>query len=203
MGRLRYGMLVSLDGYARDAAGSFDWAAPDDELHAYVNEREGGIRTYVFGRGMWETMRYWENPPAVDLTAPEHDEFVAIWKQTDKVIVSTTMDPPSEPRTELWAHLDLPRLATLVGESPTDVSIGGPTLAAHALQAGLVDEITAYVMPHVAGGGLRWLPGGFTSRLELREHRAFDSGAVAVVYDVERTTRDHRDRTSECRRGRP
>lgn len=184
MGRLRYGMLVSLDGYARDASGSFDWATPDDELHAYVNEREGGIRTYVFGRGMWETMRYWEDPPATDLTAPEHHEFRAIWKQTDKVVVSTTMEAPSEPRTELWDHLDLDRLATLVRGCPTDVSIGGPTLAAPALKAGLVDEITAYVMPHVAGGGLRWLPEGFTNGLELREQRTFDSGAVAVVYDV-------------------
>ena len=184
MGRLRYGMLVSLDGYARDASGSFDWAAPDDELHAYVNEREGGIRTYVFGRSLWETMRYWEDPPTSDLSAPEHHQFAAIWKQTDKVIVSTTMDPPPEPRTELWDHLDLARL---VRESPTDVSIGGPTLAAHALKAGLVDEITAYVMPHLAGGGLPWLPEGFESTLALREQRAFDSGAVALVYDVTRS----------------
>ncbi|WP_353952881.1 dihydrofolate reductase family protein [Knoellia sp. S7-12] len=187
MGRLRYGMLVSLDGYAKDASGSFDWAAPDDALHAYVNEREGDVRTYVFGRGMWETMRYWENPPSSGLTAPEHEEFAAIWKQADKIIVSTTMAPPQEPRTEFWDHLDLNRLATLVQEAPTDVSIGGPTLAAHALKAGLVDEITAYVMPHLAGGGLPWLPEGFTSALELREQRAFDSGAVALVYDVTRS----------------
>lgn len=186
MGRLRYGMLVSLDGYARDAHGSFDWATPDQALHAYVNEREGGIRTYVFGRKMWEVMRYWEDPPAVDLTAPEHHEFAAIWTKTHKVIVSTTMDPLPEPRTELWNHLDLDRLATLVRENPTDVSIGGPTLAAHALRAGLVDEITAYVMPHVAGGGLTWLPEGLTTELVLREQRAFDSGAVALVYDVTR-----------------
>lgn len=129
-------------------------------------------------------MRYWQSPPPGDLTAPEHDEFAAIWQETDKVIVSTTLGPPAEPRTELWDTLDLDRLATLVRDAPTDVSIGGPTLAAHALKAGLVDEITAYVMPHVAGGGLRWLPDGFTSSLALREQRTFEGGAVALVYDV-------------------
>lgn len=184
MGRLRYGMLVSLDGYGRDASGSFDWAVPSDELHAFVNDHERDVRTVVYGRGMWETMRYWQSPPEDELTAPEHLEFAALWQDTDKIIVSTTMERPTEPRTELWNELDLERLATLVREASTDVSIGGPTLAAHALKAGLVDEITAYVMPHVAGGGLPWLPDGFTNSLELREQRTFDSGAVALIYDV-------------------
>lgn len=184
MGRLRYGMITSLDGYARDASGSFSWAAPGDDLHGFVNEHERAVRTFVYGRGMWETMRYWQSPPEGELTAPEHHEFAALWQETDKVVVSTTLDPPTEPRTELWDRLDLDRLATLVRDASTDVSIGGPTLAAHALKAGLVDEITAYVMPHVAGGGLPWLPEGFTSSLELREQRAFEAGAVALIYDV-------------------
>lgn len=184
MGRLRYGMIVSLDGYARDAAGSFAWARPSDELHAFVNDQEGEVRTFVYGRGMWETMRYWQDPPTSDLSAPEHHEFAALWQESDKVIVSTTMDPPAEPRTEVWTALDLERLATLVRDSPTDVSIGGPTLAGQALRAGLVDEITAYVMPHVAGGGLRWLPDDYEADLVLREQRGFDTGAHALIYDV-------------------
>ncbi|KGN33740.1 deaminase reductase [Knoellia sinensis KCTC 19936] len=184
MGRLRYGMITSLDGYARDASGSFEWATPDDDLHAFVNDHERGVRTYVYGRGLWETMRYWQDPPAGDLTAPEHREFAALWQEIDKIIVSSTLSPPTEPRAELWPTLDLDRLATLVRESPTDVSIGGPTLAAAALEAGLVDEITAYVMPHIAGGGLPWLPSGLTTGLSLREQRAFRGGAVALIYDV-------------------
>lgn len=186
MGRLRYGMMVSLDGYARDASGSFAWAMPSDELHGWVNEKERDVRTVVYGRGLWETMRYWQNPPVEDFTAPEHHEFAALWQEIDKVIVSSTLEPPTEPRTTLWPTLDLDRLATLVGESPADVSIGGPTLAAAALEAGLVDEITAYVMPHVVGGGLPWLPAGLNTGLELRESRTFDGGAVAMVYDVRR-----------------
>lgn len=183
MGRLHYEMLVSLDGYARDASGSFDWAAPDDVLHGWVNERSRAVGTHVMGRGMWETMRFWEDPPTDELE-PVHREFAELWQKCDKVIVSTTMDAPTEPRTTLWRDLDLDRLAALVQESATDVSIGGPTLAAEALRAGLVDEVTAYVMPHLAGGGLRWLPEGAEGGLTLREQRAFDSGAVALVYDV-------------------
>lgn len=187
MGRLRYAMIVSLDGYARDASGSFDWAMPSDELHAWVNDRARGVGTEVYGRGMWETMRYWQDPPTDELDAPEHVEFAALWQELDKVVVSTTLAPPAEPRTELWPTLDLERLATLVRESPADVSIGGPTLAGAALAAGLVDEVTAYVVPHVCGGGLRWLPDGWTSPLVLREQRAFEGGAVALVYDVPRS----------------
>lgn len=184
MARLRYGMMVSLDGFARDAAGSFDWAMPDDDLHAFVNDQERDVRTVVYGRGMWETMRYWQDPPVSELTAPVHRDYAALWQESDKVIVSTTLAPVPEPRTELWDRLDLDRLAALVRDSATDVSIGGPTLAAHALKAGLIDEISAYVMPHVAGGGLPLLPHGFTSALRLRQQRAFSSGAVALVYDV-------------------
>lgn len=154
MGRLRYGMLVSLDGYASDTSGSFDWAQPCDEPDA----------------------------------APEHRDFASMWRAADKVIVSSTMTAPLEPRTELWDHLDLDRLATLVHESPTDVSIGGPTLAAQALKAGLVDEVTAYLMPHLAGGGLPWLPQGINGSLALREHRNFEGGAVALTYDIHRST---------------
>lgn len=186
MARLRYGMMVSIDGYARDADGSFEWAQPDDELHAFVNDQERDVHTVVYGRGMWETMRYWQDPPDYDLMAPAHRDFANLWRQMDKIIVSTTLEVPSEPRTELWNRLDVDRLAALVRASDTDVSIGGPTLAGSALHAGLVDEITAYVMPHVAGGGLPWLPSGFRSRLHLRNQRPFPSGAVALIYDVNR-----------------
>ena len=186
MGRLRYGMLVSLDGYARDASGSFAWAEPDDELHAYVNERERGTGTFVYGRSMWEVMRWWQDPPAEAQDAPVHREFADQWRAGDKVVVSRTLEEPAEPRTTLWRELDLDRLAALVRDSPTDVAISGPTIAAHALRAGLVEEVTAYVVPHLAGGGLRWLPEGVAGSLRLREQRAFDGGAVALVYDVRR-----------------
>lgn len=186
MGRLRYEMLVSLDGFVRDASGSFDWAEPDPELHAWINEHERGVGTTVYGRGMWEMMRYWEDPPEADLTEPEYRDFTDEWRAQDKIIISSTLEAPSAPRTRLWRDLDLARLATLVRESATDVSISGPTLAAQALRAGLVDDLGAYVMPHVAGGGLPFLPAGFTADLELRESRSFASGAVTLLHSIRR-----------------
>lgn len=186
MGRLRYEMMVSLDGYVRDASGSFDWAEPEPALHAWVNEHEQGVGTTVYGRGMWEMMRYWEDPPGADLTEPEYRDFTDAWRAQDKIIVSSTLEPPTTARTQLWRDLDLTRLAALVRESDADVTISGPTLAATALRAGLVDDIGAYVMPHVAGGGLPFLPEGFAASLELRESRSFPSGAVTLLYSLRR-----------------
>lgn len=186
MGRLRYEMMVSLDGYVRDASGSFDWAEPEPALHAWVNEHEQGVGTTVYGRGMWEMMRYWEDPPGADLTEPEYRDFTDAWRAQDKIIVSSTLEPPATARTQLWRDLDLTRLADLVRESDADVTVSGPTLAATALRAGLVDDIGAYVMPHVAGGGLPFLPEGFAASLELRESRSFPSGAVTLLYSLRR-----------------
>ena len=184
MGRLRYAMIVSLDGYAHDASGSFEWAAPGLDLHAWVNERERDLRTQVMGRRMWEVMRWWDETPLSEFTEPVLREFAELWAECDKVVVSRTLQSVDTPRTTLWHDLDLGRLSDLVLESPHDVSIAGPTLAGHALRAGLVEEVTAYVVPHLAGGGLRWLPEGFSGGLTLREHRAFDDGAVALTYAV-------------------
>lgn len=186
MGRLHYGMLISLDGFIRDASGSTEWMVADEELHGFASEQDRMIGMRVYGRGLWETMRYWQSPPEEDLVAPEAREFARTWQDSDKIVVSTTLAPPTEPRTQLWDHLDLDRLATLVRDSEADVEIGGPTLAAHALEAGLVDELTAYVMPHLAGGGTPWLPVGFSSPLALRRQHTFASGAIALVYDVVR-----------------
>ena len=186
MGRLRYEMMVSLDGYVRDASGSFAWAEPEPELHAWVNEHERGVGTTVYGRGMWEMMRYWEDPPEADLTAQEYPDFTDEWGAQDKIIVSSTLEPPTTPRTRVWRDLDLDRLATLVRESTDDVSISGPTLAATALRAGLVDDVGAHVMPHVAGGGLPFLPEGHSADLQLRESRSFPSGAVTLLYSLRR-----------------
>ena len=186
MGRLRYGMLISLDGYIRDASGSTEWMVPDEEVHAFTSEQDRTIGTRVYGRGLWETMRYWQSPPEEDLDAAEVRDFARTWQDTDKIVVSTTLAPPTEPRTRLWDRLDLDRLAALVRDSDADVEIGGPTLAAHALEAGLVDELAAYVMPHLAGGGTPWLPPGYSAGLALRRQHTFASGALALIYDVAR-----------------
>lgn len=183
---LRYEMNLSLDGYVRDADGGFDWSEPCDELHRWWSEQERSAGIAVYGRRMWETMRYWQDPPPADMAGAVYREFRDVWREQHKIVVSRTLPPPTEPNTELWPELDLGRLAELVGTVETDVSISGPTLAAQALRAGLVDELVAVVVPYVAGGGLRFLPDGFSSRLRQHDVRRFAGGAVALSYRISR-----------------
>jgi len=58
MSALVYTAITSLDGFVADADGGFDWAAPDEEVHAFVNDLERGAGTYLYGRRMYETMRF-------------------------------------------------------------------------------------------------------------------------------------------------
>ncbi len=187
MGRLTYGMLVSLDGYVRGPDGDFDWTEPDPRLHDHFTEVQQRTAVDVYGRTMWETMRYWEDPPTDALERPEYRDFAEAWRATDTVVVSGSLTSIDAPRTELWPQLDVDRLSSLVASVDGDVSISGPTTAAAALREGLVDEVSAYVVPHVAGGGLRFLPDGFTTALRLRAEHQWPGGVVQLVYDVDRT----------------
>ena len=60
MASLIYSAIASLDGYVEDEQGQFDWAAPDEEVHAFVNDLGRPVGTYLYGRRMYETMVYWE-----------------------------------------------------------------------------------------------------------------------------------------------
>jgi dihydrofolate reductase len=75
MAKLIYSMLTSLDGYIEDEHGGFDWAAPDHEVHSYLNELESSFGTYLYGRRMYETMVYWETAH----TVPDQPQFVLDW----------------------------------------------------------------------------------------------------------------------------
>lgn len=189
MGRLTYGMHMSLDGYVRDADGGFDWTEPAPELHEHFNEIQRRTAVDVYGRHLWEAMRYWHDTPVDDFESPEYRGFAEAWLATDHVVVSstlTTADVADVPRTTLWPELDVDRLRELVSRSEGAVTIGGPTLAATALRAGLVDEITAWVVPHVAGGGLPFLPDGVSGPLRLRSQDAWTGGTVEIAYEVVR-----------------
>lgn len=187
MGRLTYGMNVSLDGYVRDADGRFDWTDPPLDQHEHFNEIQRRSVVDVYGRHMWEAMRFWHDTPTEAFESPTYLDFAEAWLATDHVVVSRTLtetDVADVPRTTLWAELDLDRVRELVEESDGDVSISGPTLAAAALHAGIVAEVSAYVVPHVAGGGLRFMPEGYSAPLRLRSERRWPGGTVELVYDV-------------------
>jgi len=177
-----YSAIASLDGYVADEQGNFDWAAPDDELHAFVNDLERGIGTYLYGRRMYETMVFWETA----LDAPDQPAFVReyaeIWQAADKVVYSSTLQAVASARTRIERSFDPQAVRKLKATSARDISIGGPHLAAEAIRSGLVDEYRQLMVPVIVGGGNRWLPDGVRIDLELVDERRFDGGVVASRY---------------------
>jgi len=184
MARLIYSYLASLDGYVADEKGKFDWAMPDEEVHEYVNELERSIGTYLFGRRMYETMVGWETDPSIAAQSPAAAAYAEIWKGADKIVYSGTLDKIITKRTRIDRTFDPVAVTQLKKEAIKDISIGGATLAAAALKSKLVDEINLFIVPYVAGGGLRMFPERTAIKLDLLEDRRFKNGMSYFRYAV-------------------
>jgi dihydrofolate reductase len=186
MGKLIYSALASLDGYVADTQGRFDWAEPDEEVHAFVNDLERPVGTYLYGRAMYEVMVAWE---ALDPAGkPVIEEYQEIWKDADKVVFSRTLDSVTSARTRLEPEFDPEAVREMKRHSDRDVSVGGPNLAAEAIRAGLVDEYHLFLAPVIVGGGKRMFPDDDRVDLALLDERRFGSGFVYLGYK----TRDQR-----------
>lgn len=185
MARLVYAGITSLDGYTVDAEGSFAWAEPDEEVHGFVNDLERRVGTYLYGRRLYETMRVWQT--VSDDAGPEvARDFARVWREADKVVYSRTLGEVSTPRTLLERDFDPAVVRALVDAADRDVSVGGATLAASALRAGIVDELHQFLHPVVVGGGTPYLPEGVRLDLELLDERRFKSGVVHLHHRVVR-----------------
>jgi dihydrofolate reductase len=182
MARLIYSAIMSLDGYTADADGQFEWAAPDEEVHAFVNELERPVGTYLYGRRMYETMRYWETAHTLAGQRPVSLDFARIWQATDKIVYSTTLQAPDTARTRIEPDFDPVQVRKLKETADRDLTVGGPRLAAQAIAAGLVDEYQLFVVPAVVGGGTRALPDQVRLELALAGERRFGSGTVYLCY---------------------
>jgi dihydrofolate reductase len=182
MGKLVYAAITSLDGYVNDATGGFDWCAPDEEVHRFVNELERPIGTYLYGRRMYDVMQYWET---AETDGPEVDhEYAAVWQASDKVVYSRTLEAPTTKRTRLEHDFEPDEVRRLVAAADQDVSVGGATLAGVALAAGLVDEVHLFLNPVLVGGGTRALPDGVRIDLELVAEHRFGNGVVHLHHRV-------------------
>jgi dihydrofolate reductase len=177
-------MIASLDGYVADENGNFDWAEPDEEVHAFVNDLTRSAGTFLYGRRMYDLMTYWE-------TALEHEDepavgrdFAALWQAADKVVYSRTLKSVSTSRTRLEREFDAAAVRDLVSAADRDVSVGGPELAAQAIAAGIVDEYQLFVVPVVVGGGTAVFPEHVRFDLELLDERRFARGVVYLRYRV-------------------
>lgn len=183
MARLIYSALTSLDGYVEDTGGEIGWAAPDTEVHAFVNDLERPIGTYLYGRRMYDTMAYWETEGASADDSAASKDYAGIWRAADKVVYSRTLAAPSTPRTRIEPDFDPAAVRRLKETSASDLSIGGAELAGQAMAAGLVDECHLFLVPVLVGGGKRALPDGVRVGLALLAERRF-GGVVHLHYEV-------------------
>jgi dihydrofolate reductase len=182
LAKLIYSAIASLDGYVADADGNFDWGAPDDELHACVNDLERPIGTYLYGRRMYETMVFWETAHTLSDQPPVVRDFTAIWQAADKVVFSSTLETASSAKTRIERDFEPDAIRQLKAQASHDISVGGPQLAAQALRAALVDECHLFLTPVIVGGGNAALPKDVRMKLELLDQRRFANGVVHLHY---------------------
>jgi dihydrofolate reductase len=180
--KLIYSALTSLDGYIEDETGRFDWAEPDEEVHAFINDLMRPVGTYLYGRRMYETMVGWETDPTLAAQSKIMLDFAQIWQAADKVVYSTTLETVPTARTRIERTFDPEAVRQLKTSMDRDLTVGGHDLAAHAFRAGLVDECHLFLAPIVVGGGKQSLPDRVRLELELLDERRFGSGMVLLRY---------------------
>ncbi len=182
MADLVYTANVSVDGYTEDPHGRIDWSAPDEEVFSFIRELERPAGTYLYGRRMYETMRYWEE------ATPDEGylrEFAEIWREADKVVYSRSLGSVASANTRLEHDLDPDTVRRLKTAAARRITIGGANLAGRAFAAGLLDELRLLTVPVLLGGGKPWIPEDVSQSLRLLETRRFASGVVYLRYRVD------------------
>ncbi len=184
MANLIYSAIASLDGYVEDEEGKFEWAMPDVEVLAFVNDLARSIGTYLYGRRMYETMVFWETAGTEADEPPVFDDYAGIWRAAEKIVYSRTLQTVSSARTRIEGEFDPDAVRRLKESSEADIAVGGAELAGQAIGAGLVDECHLFLFPIVVGGGKRALPDDVRAQLELLDERRFGSGVVHLHYSA-------------------
>jgi dihydrofolate reductase len=184
MAKLIYTAISSLDGYVADSDGNFGWSAPDEDVHRFINDLERSNGTQLYGRRMYEVMRYWESAPTGNGGLSAGEDYARIWQAADKIVYSTSLQQVSSARTSLEREFDPQAVRDMKGTAARDITVGGPTLAAQALKSGLIDECHLFLSPVVVGGGTAALPDNIRLRLELLDERRFSNGVVHLHYRV-------------------
>jgi dihydrofolate reductase len=181
MAKLVYSAIASLDGYVADEDGKFDWSMPDEEVHAFVNDLERHVGTYLYGRRLYEVLVAWETLEPDD---PITRDYAEIWRAADKVVYSRSLDTVSSERTRIEREFDPAAVRRMKSAADRDISIGGAELAGQAIKAGLVDECHLLLSPVIVGGGTKALPDGARLQLELLDERRFGNGVVHLHYRI-------------------
>jgi dihydrofolate reductase len=183
MAKLIYSAIASLDGYVADEQGKFDWAMPDEEVHAFVNDLERPIGTYLYGRRMYEVMKVWDSDEFLEGEPAVMRDYAEIWRGAEKIVFSRSLEETETSRTRLERDFDPDAVRALKESEQRAISVGGPELAAQAIEAGLVDEVQMFLVPVAVGAGKPALPIEAHVPLRLLDHRSFDNGTIYLRYD--------------------
>lgn len=184
MAKLLYASNMSLDGWTEDERGAFDWAPPDDDVFVFITELMGSAGTYLYGRRMYETLAVWETEPALAAQSARTAAYASAWQAADKVVYSSSLAAPTTSKTRLERRFDPAAVRDLKAAAGRDLLVGGPHLAAQALDAGLVDEVALFIWPIVLGGRNAALQGTTRTDLELLDEHRFGNGVVHLRYRV-------------------
>src|SRR6266508_1981162 len=157
MAKLICTALTSLDGYIADENGKFEWAAPDSDVHAFINDLERPIGTYLYGRRLYEVMVFWETAPAQPNQPPPVLDYAKLWQAADKIVYSTTLETTSSARTRIERTFDPNAVRAMKDAADRDLSVGG---------------------------GNPFLPHRLRLNLQLLDERRFDNGVVYLQYRV-------------------
>ncbi|MCU1439526.1 MAG: Deaminase [Rhodoglobus sp.] len=187
MRKLIYGMNLSLDGYIAAPGGDLGWSEPSDELFQFWLDEELPIGLLLYGRKLWDGMSsHWPTGDQQPNATPAQIEFARNWRDTPKVVFSSTLDSVDW-NARLFNGDAVEEITRLKAEEGEPMRVGGATLAAAAMRAGLVDEYTIITHPVIVGGGTPF----FTAldswvKLNLIETRTFPGGVVLNRYETRR-----------------
>jgi dihydrofolate reductase len=178
MGKLVFGMMQSLDGYVAGVGGGPELPPPGVALHRYFNDHVRGLAGSLYGRRMYEVMRYWDGDRP-EWGAVEHD-FAAAWRAQPKWVASRSLKSVGANATLVGDNVEA-FVRRLKAEIEGDIDVAGPDLAGSLTDLGLIDEYHLYFRPLVLGRGRPYFAGA-RPPLRLVAHNPVGEDTVRLTF---------------------
>jgi len=178
MGKLILGMNVSLDGYVDDLAGGLVMGPPGPQLFSYWTGTVRDQAATIYGRRMYEVMRYW------DEDRPEWDaplrEFAAVWRRLPKWVVSRTLSEVGPNATLISDDIET-QVRALKARTEGTISVSGPEIAGLMTRLGLIDEYHLIMRPFILGKGKPFFHEA-RPPLRLLSNTLIDDDTACLIY---------------------
>jgi dihydrofolate reductase len=183
MGKLIFAMSQSLDGYVAAVDGALEpplHEPPDLALFRHFIDFEMSLAGNLYGRRMYEVMRYWdEDHPEWE---PHGHDFARVWRAHPKWVVTRSLNSVGPNATLIDRDVEA-FVRGLKSEIDGDIAVAGPELAGSLAKAGLIDEYHLYFRPFVLGGGKPYFAGAVPPLRLVANDRVGDD-AVRLKYET-------------------